>query len=84
LEAATYGKPVVFGPNYYKFQEAKDLIEKGAAFSIETAGELLGVLKELKNKPKYERAASSAKEYVDNKAGATIVILKYLEMNQLL
>ena len=84
LEAATYGKPVVFGPNYYKFQEAKDLIEEGAAFSIETAGELQEVLKELKNRPKYERAALSAKEYVDNKAGATAVILKYLEMNQLL
>jgi 3-deoxy-D-manno-octulosonic-acid transferase len=27
LEAATYGIPVLFGPNFKKFQEAKDLVQ---------------------------------------------------------
>ena len=30
LEAVTYGVPVVFGPRYGKFQEAKDLIASEA------------------------------------------------------
>lgn len=34
LEAATYGIPVIFGPKYHKFQEAKDLIECGAGFQF--------------------------------------------------
>ncbi|MFW5820610.1 MAG: 3-deoxy-D-manno-octulosonic acid transferase, partial [Bacteroidota bacterium] len=34
LEAATYHLPVVFGPNYHKFNEAVELIDKKAAFSI--------------------------------------------------
>lgn len=34
LEAAVYNIPVVFGPNYHKAEEAKELIELGVAFSI--------------------------------------------------
>ncbi len=34
LEAAVYNIPVVFGPNYQKAEEAKELIELGVAFSI--------------------------------------------------
>lgn len=30
LEAACYGLPVIFGPNYHKFKEAKDLLALGA------------------------------------------------------
>ncbi len=33
LEAATFGKPIIFGPNYQKFKEAVDLIDLGGAFS---------------------------------------------------
>jgi len=34
LEAATFGLPILFGPNFQKFNEAKELIELGAAFTI--------------------------------------------------
>ena len=34
LEPAAFGKPVIFGPNYSKYREAKDLVGKGAAFSF--------------------------------------------------
>ena len=33
-EAAVYGIPVVFGPKYQKFKEARDLIALGGAFTI--------------------------------------------------
>ena len=35
LEAAVYGKPVVFGPNYKKYREAKELIAAGGAISFD-------------------------------------------------
>jgi len=34
LEAAVWNVPVVFGPNYQKFREARELIVAGGAFSI--------------------------------------------------
>ncbi len=34
LEAATFGKPVIFGPKYHKFREAAELIKAGGAFCI--------------------------------------------------
>jgi 3-deoxy-D-manno-octulosonic-acid transferase len=34
LEAATFGMPIIFGPEFKKFQEAIDLINLGGAFSI--------------------------------------------------
>ncbi len=33
-EAAVYGIPVVFGPNYRKFKEAHDLLRLGGAFTV--------------------------------------------------
>lgn len=40
LEAAVYGRPVVFGPEYQNFTEAIALVEKGGAFSVNNALEL--------------------------------------------
>lgn len=34
LEAATYGKPILFGPKYHKFKEAADLIQLQGACSF--------------------------------------------------
>ncbi len=44
LEAATYGIPVIIGPNYKKFQEAKDLISLGGCTVIHNQQELNAVL----------------------------------------
>jgi 3-deoxy-D-manno-octulosonic-acid transferase len=35
LEAAVYGIPVFFGPNYFRFREAKELVACGGAFPVE-------------------------------------------------
>nr|WP_316927801.1 glycosyltransferase N-terminal domain-containing protein [Pedobacter agri] len=72
LEAAAFGLPVIFGPKYDKFQEAKDLIAIGAAKSISSAEELLNAFDSfLKN----DQAANAAKKYVEDKKGATEIIL---------
>jgi 3-deoxy-D-manno-octulosonic-acid transferase len=75
LEAAAFGLPVIFGPNYDKFQEAKDLINIGAAKSIATADELILAFESFIDN---ENAAALAKNYVAEKKGATGVILKYI------
>ncbi|MFC3198706.1 3-deoxy-D-manno-octulosonic acid transferase [Parapedobacter deserti] len=78
LEAAAYGIPVIFGPNYNKFQEAKDLIEKGAGYSVNDTGSLLDVFERLTGEQERETAGRAARHYVQARAGATAAILRHL------
>ncbi len=75
LEAAAFGLPVIFGPKYDKFQEAKDLIGIGAAKSITNVDELNNAFELFKLN---ERAALNAQKYVSDKKGATALILRFL------
>jgi 3-deoxy-D-manno-octulosonic-acid transferase len=77
LEAATFGKPVIFGPNYHKFQEAHDLIKVGAAFCIKNEDELNSAVYKLLDVSSFCKSASQeAEEYVRTRAGATKIIMK--------
>ena len=77
LEAATFGLPVFFGPNYHKFREAVQLIGLGAAFTVsDTESFTEQLLKLLNNRELYEQASLSASAYVKNNRGATETILK--------
>jgi len=72
LEAATYGKPVIFGPNHSKFKEAIELKKNGGGFTISHSEELISLCKLLfTDNKKYEKSAQSAKNYVCDHAGAT-------------
>lgn len=71
LEAATFGLPVVFGPNYQKFNEAKQLIQKGGAFSVVNAHEFKKVIALLTDTDTLQKASLIAKHYVESNAGAT-------------
>ncbi|HVK49580.1 MAG TPA: glycosyltransferase N-terminal domain-containing protein [Pseudobacter sp.] len=85
LEAAVYGKPVVFGPVYDKFIEADELVETGGGISIETALELEEVFNELlQDRDEYKKAASAAAQYVASKTGATQAVTSYIQENRLL
>jgi 3-deoxy-D-manno-octulosonic-acid transferase len=85
LEAAVYGKPIVFGPEYEKFTEAVDLIDKEGAFSIENALELERLLdKLLKDEAYLINISAVSKKYVYEKQGATNLIVQYLYEKRLL
>lgn len=84
LEAATYGIPVVFGTNYGRFQEAVDLIELGCGFSVGNAKKLQEVVKALSVEEKRVFAGAAARTYIQEKAGATQIIMKYLETEKLI
>lgn len=75
LEAAAFGLPVIFGPEYGKFQEAKDLLASGAAISISSAEDLSAAFEKLQ---KDENAGVKAGKYVQDKKGATAQIMKFL------
>lgn len=75
LEAAAFGLPVIFGPKYDKFQEAKDLLNLNAAKSISNAKELINAFENLKQN---ETAATEARKYVEDKKGATEQIISII------
>jgi 3-deoxy-D-manno-octulosonic-acid transferase len=75
LEAAAFGLPVIFGPNYQKFQEAKDLIKLKAGFSISNQAELNDCFKLLQSDT-HKEAGKQAKAYVGEHTGATAQIIE--------
>jgi len=79
LEAAVYGMPVMFGPNYQKFREARELIQENAAFSIADYSTLQEILKKLLTDDDFlKKTGENARNYVKNNMGATDVILSEL------
>jgi len=75
LEAATFGLPIIFGPNYHKFLEAKELISQKGAFAINGLADLETTVSFLNIKSNYESASSSSKKYIQSNIGATNKIL---------
>lgn len=71
-EAAVYGIPVVFGPNYHKFKEARDLISLGGAFCVENAAATSSTLDRLlSDEACRAEAGKIAGRYIADNIGAT-------------
>ncbi len=85
LEAAVFGKPIIFGPVYEKFSEAKQLVEMKGAFSIANAIELEGLLDALlKNDNFLATTGAICKKFVYEHSGATNKIMEYIHEKRLL
>lgn len=82
LEAVTFGKPVIFGPNYQKFAEARDLAGKGGAFPIDENNFTETILKLFNDPILYKKSSKSCLNYIDEKKGATSSIMKQIQVNQ--
>ena len=77
LEASAFGLPVFMGPNYHKFNEAKELVELGGAFEVTKPDELIKKVNMLlTNKAELSHSISVNKTYVKNGCGATEIVLK--------
>ena len=76
IEAAVYGVPVVFGPNYHHFREAQGLIDADAARSIKNYNELEAALTLALER--HEEIGAKAAAYVQSELGATEKIYKDL------
>lgn len=79
LEAAAFAVPVIFGPNYQKFLEAKALIKTGGGFSIRNLSDLQNIVSRLQHNEEREKAGKAAGQYVMESKGATSSILNYIQ-----
>ncbi|WP_318642647.1 3-deoxy-D-manno-octulosonic acid transferase [Flavobacterium ardleyense] len=80
LEPATFGIPIVVGPNYSHFAEAVEIIKIDAAISVKNATELHSALRKLLSSPLLQSEyGSKASQFVQKHKGATETILNYLQ-----
>lgn len=78
LEAAVWKIPIIFGPNYQKAEEAKDLIACGGAISVSNQEEYKKALTQLLNE---KNAGEQAGIYVQQHAGSTDLIMNLIFRN---
>jgi len=77
LEPATFGIPIVIGPNYSNFAEAVQLVELGGCIVINNKEELKFNFDQLINDPILLNEKSSiCKKYIEDNIGATNSIMK--------
>jgi 3-deoxy-D-manno-octulosonic-acid transferase len=85
LEAAAWGRPVLFGPNYQKFREAIGLIEAEAAWSVSTPPQLSYEVSQLLQDPSLPALVGArAGNYVKENIGASGRVLRYIQEKRLL
>ena len=78
LEPAAFGLPVIVGPNYEKFEEARQFVARGGAFVVRNAAELEAVLRRLEQPDNYHSASAALKAYLHENQGATGQVIRYL------
>lgn len=78
LEPAAFGLPVLFGPRFEKFEEARQLVARGGAFVIRDSADMAATLRKLADPAFYRQASRAARTYLEESRGATERILQYL------
>ncbi len=79
LEAATFGLPVIFGPKYRKFREARELVDLGAAFPVYRFDDLHNAIRLLLDDGQSRNEKSQiARNYVKLNQGATQKIINQI------
>jgi 3-deoxy-D-manno-octulosonic-acid transferase len=76
LEAAVYGMPVVFGPKWQKFREARGLLQAEAALTVRNYKEFEQALDTAF--ANQQKMGERANQYVQNECGATNIIYNEL------
>lgn len=80
LEAAAFGLPVIFGPEYSKFKEAHDLIALQAGFSVvDEAGLKAATNKLVNDQIFYDKASNTITTYVKEHTGATTAVIDHIK-----
>ena len=79
LEAATFGLPILFGPNHEHFKEACDLMDWGAAFCVHNAKELQQTFHAITPDDETpERIGKISRKYVLSRSGVSEKIIRHV------
>jgi 3-deoxy-D-manno-octulosonic-acid transferase len=79
LEPAVFGIPLIIGPIYDKFEEAKTLVQLKGCLVANTSEELTSHIETLIARPELRKKLGSITgNYIQNNLGATQIILDYI------
>lgn len=79
LEAAVYGIPTIFGPNFKKFREARDLLERGGSYSVHDYLSFKGLMDDFIDYPDtLKMAGQQAEDYVSANANVVDKVMKII------
>lgn len=81
LEPAVYEIPVLFGPKYHKFLEAKKLIEIGAAFEINTQNIEMVLEKNILNEKSLQLISKNISHLISNNSNLSQKMAVIIENN---
>jgi 3-deoxy-D-manno-octulosonic-acid transferase len=82
LEAAVFEKPIFFGPHYQKFNEAIELVQNGAAFSVSNSNEMAKQIVTFEEVPEsYLNVCKICKDYILQNVGAVDKIWNYIQQS---
>jgi 3-deoxy-D-manno-octulosonic-acid transferase len=80
LEAATFGVPIVIGPEYSKFKEAVDLVTLKGCISVSNQEEFSAVFKRFKSDETFRKSTGKINSaYIQQNKGATKKIMSYID-----
>ena len=78
LEPAAYGLPLIFGPEYSKFEEAVQFVARGGAISISDSAGFENALGLLVRKPQKDTASEAVLGYLRESEGATVKAMEWV------
>ncbi len=79
LEPAVFGLPVIMGPAYKKFVEARDLVQFGFAYPVHNVQECISVIQNFaQNEELLTRQQENLRRHVSGSIGATEKIIKLI------
>jgi len=80
VEAAVYGVPVIFGPNFKKFREAHQLIESGGGYTVRDSTSFRELMDEFLQHPEMLNAAGkNADQYVISNTGVADRVMSVIK-----
>ena len=83
LEALAYLKPVAFGPNYQKFNEANFAIQHQFAFEVKSSGDLFDLINQC-NESRLAEIKIEIDKYLNENKAASQKIIEYLQNQKLI
>lgn len=79
LEPAVFGIPVLIGPNYGKFREARELVNQGGLLVVKDRKSFTAAIDKCVTNPEYrEQTGRINATYVQEHQGASIQIMTYI------
>jgi len=84
LEPVSYNIPVIFGPKFHKFEEARQLLDMKGVFTFSRGFQLIDIVNALSDELHYDEIKSILGQYIIQHTGATRKIYECIKEQNLI